>query len=170
MNGRVVYEGGIEHDYAADFGVLGLVRGALGSLLSGAGAVSRGPSLFNLAPIARGNAIEQALGANLPRTFPVIDKFTNGVATSIKSIDLRAISYQNPARLGGRLTGYVDQLAGFNGGVLGRTVVQGSRITSKVLQVAIPEGVGSAAQQAVLSRVAAEAAQKGVQVVFIPIR
>lgn len=121
-------------------------------------------------PIARGNAIERASGANLPRTFPVSDKFTNGVASGIKSIDLRLISYQNPANLERVLTGYVDKLAGFSGGKLGTTVVDGSQITSKVLQVAIPQGAGSAAQQAVLGRVVASVAQRGVQVIIVPIR
>jgi RHS repeat-associated protein len=163
VNGQIVAEGSLQNDYAADFGFLGLIRGAFGGLLGEAAAESAGPALFDLAPIARGNAIEQALGANLPRTFPVIDKFVNGVATSIKSIDLRALSYQTPANLERVLTGYVDKLAGFSGAKLGTTVVEGSQIGSKVLEVAVPQGAGSAAQQAVLSRVAASAAQQGVQ-------
>jgi RHS repeat-associated protein len=170
VNGRIAYEGGIEHDYAADFGLLGLLRGAFGGLLGGAAAESAGPALFDLAPIARGNAIEQALGANLPRTFPTFDKFINGVATSIKSIDLRAVTYQNPANLERVLTNYVDKVADFTSGAVGRTAIEGSQISGRVLEVAVPQGATSAAQQAVLSRVTAAAAQRGVQVITVPIR
>ena len=170
VNGRLVGEGGIEHDYAADIGFLGLLRGTFGRLLGGAAAETAGPALFDLAPIARGNAIEQALGANLPRTFPTFDKFINGVATSIKSIDLRAVSYQNPGNVERLLTNYVDKVADFTSGAVGRTAIEGSQISGRVLEVAVPQGGVSAAQQAVLSRVTAAAAQRGVQVVVIPIR
>src|SRR6185437_16016786 len=43
-------------------------------------------SVWKMGAVLRGRAIEQMLGANLPRTFPVIDKFANGLATSIKSL------------------------------------------------------------------------------------
>jgi RHS repeat-associated protein len=170
VNGQIVAEGGLEHDYAADLGFLGLIRGAFGGLLGGAVAESAGPALFDLAPIARGNAVERALGANLPRTFPTFDKFINGVASSIKSIDLRAVTYQNPANLERVLTNYVDKVANFTSGAVGRTAIEGSQISGRVLEVAVPQGGASAAQQAVLSRVTAAAAQRGVQVVVIPIR
>src|SRR4029078_4399389 len=40
---------------------------------------------------------------SFPPGFPVIDNFTDGIATSIKSIDLRAATYQDAARLTHRL-------------------------------------------------------------------
>jgi hypothetical protein len=40
--------------------------------------------VWDLKPLARGVEIEEALGQNLPANFPVIDRFANGVATSIK--------------------------------------------------------------------------------------
>jgi hypothetical protein len=46
--------------------------------------------VWKLGWAARGRLIEKELGANLHPNFPVIDKFRNGVATSIKSIDLNA--------------------------------------------------------------------------------
>ncbi|MGR3313278.1 hypothetical protein [Roseovarius indicus] len=51
----------------------------------------------------------------MPGNFPVIDKFENGLATSIKSIDLDAATYQSGATLTGTLNGYVDKVAGFQG-------------------------------------------------------
>lgn len=43
----------------------------------------------------RGMEIDAKLGGNLPPFFPTIDKFENGVVTSIKSVDLTAPTYQN---------------------------------------------------------------------------
>lgn len=52
-------------------------------------------SVWSLPWLERGLIIEEQLGKNLKGNFPVIDKFLNGVAKSIKSIDLNAKSYQN---------------------------------------------------------------------------
>ena len=52
---------------------------------------------------------------NLPRNYPVIDRFVRGVGTSIKSLDLRAATYKNPAALARTLERYVDKVAGFTG-------------------------------------------------------
>ncbi len=170
VNGQIVAEGSLENDYAADFGLLGLVRGAFGGLLGGAAAGSSGPSVWSLGNFTRGSTIERALGANLPRTFPTIDKFINGVATSIKSVDLRAVTYQNPANLTRLLTNYVDKVAEFSGATLGEYAVNGSQITGRALEVAIPQGGMTAAQQAAINSVVSAAAQKGVRVVLVPIR
>jgi hypothetical protein len=59
---------------------------------------------------ARGNYFSEQLGANLPGTFPVVDKWLNGVVTSIKSIDLNAATYQDAARLTYRLNDYIDRV------------------------------------------------------------
>ena len=57
--------------------------------------------------------IEKQLGQNLPQTFPTIDKFTNGVATSIKSMDLAAKGYADPSKIIQTGKGYIDEVAGF---------------------------------------------------------
>ncbi|MEO6062344.1 MAG: RHS repeat-associated core domain-containing protein, partial [Thermoflexales bacterium] len=51
--------------------------------------------VWKMRPFDRGQAIEDLLGRspNLVRNFPGIDRFTNGVATSIKSIDVGAKTY-----------------------------------------------------------------------------
>jgi hypothetical protein len=71
--------------------------------------------------------------------------------------------------LASKLTGYVDKLSGFSGAALAGTEVSGAQITGRVLKLAVPEGVSSA-QQAVISRVTAAAAQKGVQVVVMTVK
>lgn len=152
----------MQEDYAAELGLLGIVRTVGGAIFGGAGASGAAESaVCSLGPATRGNVIDAMLGGNLRKTFPVIDSFVNRVARSIKSIDLTAISYQNPANLERVLTNYMDRLAGFSGGRVGATVVVGSQVGSKVLEVAVPQGAASGAQQAVLNRIAAQAAQQG---------
>ena len=80
----------------------------------------------------------------------MIDKWLSGIATSIKSIDLNAATYQDAARLTYRLNAYIDQLALYDGGQLGFTVVRSSAITDRALSVAIPKGSMSAAQRAAI--------------------
>lgn len=133
----------------------------LGTFFRGAAAAS--PWL--LGPAARGIAIENMLGHNLPRTFPTIDKFSNGLATSIKSLDL-ATGYKNPANISSTLNKAMRALAGFEGGVVGRTAVGttfgGPAIVRRQLQVAIPAGYTmTAGQQAAMQTAAARAREQG---------
>ena len=100
----------------------------------------------------------------------MIDAFENGVATSIKSIDLTAVTYQAPDALASKLTGYVDKLANFSGGQVGEVAVDSATVTSKVLKLVVPEGGASTAQQAVINRVTTQAAAQGVKVVVVPFR
>ncbi|HEX8411725.1 MAG TPA: RHS repeat-associated core domain-containing protein [Thermoanaerobaculia bacterium] len=129
---------------------------------------------FRLHPIARGNFIETALatafGGGLPRTFPVIDRFLNGVATSVKSMDLMSKTYQNANRLMSTLTGYVDKLANFNGGAVGQTVVRGSDVTTRVLEVVVQRGAANAQQMETIRKAAEYAKQNEVQLKVITVR
>ncbi|MRR31689.1 hypothetical protein EG834_15470, partial [bacterium] len=56
-----------------------------------------GQDVWKMNPFTRGGEIESTLGRspNLAQNFPVIDRYNNGLATSIKSLDLGAKSYQN---------------------------------------------------------------------------
>lgn len=80
--------------------------------------------------------------------FPTIDKFVNGVATSIKSINLAANSYQNINTLNTVVRGYVNKLASFQGATWGGWDVRGADITSRVLELAIPPGASDQQLQA----------------------
>ena len=71
---------------------------------------------------ARGVALErERLGGQrtLPSNAPTIDDFPQGVALSIKSIDLNAPWYGNPLNLSRQIDRYVDQLVGFQRHALG---------------------------------------------------
>jgi hypothetical protein len=125
-----------------------------------------GTSVWSLNPFKRGVEIEKMLGQNLPANFPVIDKFTNGLATSIKSIDLNAASYQNIATLNRTMTGYIDSVANFNGRTWAGVNVSG--VTARALELAVPPGA-SAAQLSAINAAVRYGASVGVTVTTIVI-
>ena len=113
-------------------------------------AVGTASAAWKLGWAARGLYFSELLGADLPPTFKVIDAFSNGVATSIKSIDLTAATYQSAVRLTYRLNEYIDKLVLFDGGKLGAWRVKSEAITGRVLSLAIPKGSRTAAQRAAI--------------------
>ncbi|TXI44940.1 MAG: hypothetical protein E6Q50_17235, partial [Lysobacter sp.] len=119
-------------------------------------------SPWNKNPFERGFEIEKMLGGNLPSNFPTIDRFQDGIATSIKSVDLRLPSYQNAATLQRTLNGYVDKVAAFKGRTWADVEVPASRIRGRELLLAVP-GRGTAAQQAAIQAAAKRAQEMGVQ-------
>jgi LysM repeat protein len=114
-------------------------------------------------PFRRGQQIEQAFGHNLPNNFPTIDRFNNGLATSIKSLDLDAASYQGTSTLNRMLTGYVDKVAGFQGRTWAGVRIRSQDVTGRALDLVIPHS-GSAAQQAIISQSVKYGASRGVTV------
>jgi len=150
---------------------LGLAAPALAPLTTGIGAAAAGAAgsgVWQLPPVARGNAIEATLGGNLPSNFPTIDRFANGVATSIKSLDLNAATYQNAGRLTSRIAGYIDDVAAFPGAKLGDVIVPGG-VIQRALDLAIP-GHGNAAQQQVLRQMVSYAESVGVHMRMVVMR
>ena len=136
----------------------------LGGAQALGGAVAT-QSVWRLGWAARGIAISDALGANLPRNFPVLDKFINGVATSIKSMDLNAPAYQNIAIITSRLNSYVDSVANFSGKTWGGSVVNAAQIVARQLQLAIPANGATAVQQLAIDAAALRARGLGVTVI-----
>lgn len=63
----------------------------------------------------RGLTLRRIYGANLPPTFPVIDTYSDGKATSIVSIDTTSSYYSNTNILIGKIYGEINQLHEFNG-------------------------------------------------------
>ena len=123
------------------------------------------PSIWKRGWAARGLHIERALGGNLPPGFPVIDRFANGIATSIKSIDLTAATYQNAARLTARLNNYVDRVAGFTGTIFRQVRIDEEEITGRVLHLAIPDGSRSSIQREVIELAKIRAKSRGVDLI-----
>lgn len=114
---------------------------------------------------ARRRAIEQQLGVDLlPPNFPAIDSFANGVATSIKSIDLNAGVYQNAGRLVSRINKYVDQLADFESSDLVAHPIEPEEIASRKLILAVPGNAMTAGQRAAIDTARVRAAKIGVKI------
>ncbi len=97
-------------------------------------------------PITRGNIIDRALGNNLGRTFPTVDKLENGVLTSTKSLDVLAPTYQNEVAMFGRMKADIDALKGFQSGMRNGVFVSEADFTRKVFELALPEAQLTAQQ------------------------
>jgi CDI toxin restriction endonuclease-like domain len=102
---------------------------------------------------ARGRYFEWRIGRSLHENFPVIDSILDGIATSIKSIDLNAATYQNAAALTRRLVKYAGEVSEFMGDQLAGDVVLPSDIKGRALSLAVPKGSITPAQRAVIEDV-----------------
>jgi filamentous hemagglutinin len=98
----------------------------------------------------------------LAPNFPVIDRFESGVATSIKSLDLGANSYQDLSRLNTKVEGYVNELAKWEGVEFGRVTIRRDQIRDRELLLAIPN-VSTEAQRALLRSLQDWALSQGVR-------
>jgi hypothetical protein len=106
----------------------------------------------------RGQYFDQLLrDGSLPALFRTIDNFTDGIATSIKSIDLNAATYQDAARLTYRLNEYVDKLGDYEGGNLLVTIVELPDISDRVLNLVVPKGAMTEVQRAAIEAARARA-------------
>jgi hypothetical protein len=112
----------------------------------------------------RGDYLHEKLGANLPRTFKTLDNFENGAATSIKSIDLNAATYQDGARLTYRLNDYINKLANYVDHTLGDITVRASDITSRTLSIVIPRGSMTSVQRAAFDAAKSRAEKLGIKI------
>lgn len=90
----------------------------------------------------RGEFFRDEYSSNLPKSYPVIDSFNNGVCESIVSIDLTAPTYSSKSRLTRKMTDEIDALSDFDGASV---LISGTRysidsedIVSKRLKVIIP--------------------------------
>ena len=148
------------------------VAGALGTQAAATAATAAtAASPWTLPALQRGQVIHRILGANLPQNFPVIDRFVNGVATSIKTLDLNAATYQNIGALASKVQGYINALANFQGATRGpwSIGIPTNPITARVLELAIPPGA-TPAQLAALQQLQQYAANLGVtlNIVVVP--
>jgi hypothetical protein len=114
-----------------------------------AAAAEGASAVWELGWAARGMTISEKFGANLPPNFPVVDSWLNDIATSIKSIDLRALTYQSAPRLTYRVNNYIDHLALFDGAALDIWEINSSAIKGRVLNIVVPRGSMTAMQKAV---------------------
>src|ERR1044072_5478736 len=116
-----------------------VIIGKIAARASARAAAGSG-NVWRLHPFERGVEIEKPLGHTLPRNLPVIDRWSNGVATSIKSIDLGSATYQSTARLNRLLRGYVDKVAAFRGQTWAGFSIDASQISGRALEVDLRSG------------------------------
>jgi hypothetical protein len=101
----------------------------------------------------RGQKINGVFGdPTFPSNYPVIDKIPNGVATSVKSIDLNAATYQNDASLANRLNKLIDDVREFNGVTWGGLPISDIDIKGRAVQVIVPRGSITEANRATFDR------------------
>jgi hypothetical protein len=115
----------------------------------------QGPSpVWKLGWGLRGQKINELFGdPTFPSNYPVIDKIPNGVATSVKSIDLDAATYQNEASLANRLNKFVADVREFEGADWGGKNIRDTDIDSRAVQVIVPSGSFARDKQLVFEKV-----------------
>jgi hypothetical protein len=102
----------------------------------------------------RGQIINEKFGDSaFPPNYPVIDKIPDGVATSVKSIDLQAATYQNDISLANRLLKYVEDVRDFDGVVWSNLDIQANQITGRAVQLIVPKGSMTTLQRAIIDQV-----------------
>jgi hypothetical protein len=127
------------------------------AILAAIGLLTRpnGPSpIWKLGWGLRGQKFNGVFGdPTFPSNYPVIDKIPNGIATSVKSIDLNAATYQNAASLDNRLNKFIADVRGFNGDRWGGLVIRDVDIKGRTVQVIVPKGSITEANRAVFESV-----------------
>lgn len=90
----------------------------------------------------RGDYLREHFGGNLPHSFPVISSWKNGIATSIKSIDLTAPTYSSEEALFDKISEHINDLSEFHGTDQpwgkDQIVIDNNEIISRVLVIVIP--------------------------------
>ena len=109
----------------------------------------------------RGEETEVALGQTLCKPFPVIDRWRNNVATSIKSADIDTKSWQDIRTAERTLKKCINDLANFNQVDFDGVVIRPGDIHSKVLRFAIPHP-GNSEQRAFFESMKQYASSLGV--------
>ncbi len=123
--------------------------------------------VWNLENIKRGREIRRLQGANLPFNFPVISKYENGTAASIKSLNLDETYYHNTTNLQNKLKGYIRKLQEFSGGKSGSVTIDGSQILRKELILVVPETEISATQLQTLNQCIDIAREQGINLKIV---
>jgi hypothetical protein len=148
-----------ETESLISFGVLLL------SLIPPLAEASAAAVIWRLKPFIRGWYFDALFRDNslhsLSRT---IDNFSaEGVATSIKSLDLNAGTYQDFGRLTSRLNKYLDDLENYRGTNWGGDTVDNSDITARKLLIVVPgNSRGSNSARAAIEDLRARARKLGI--------
>lgn len=117
----------------------------------------------------RGIYFRNEFGANLPFSYPVIAGWNNGTATSIKSVDLTAPTYESDEEIVDKISRHIDELAGFSGTEepwgQDKISIDESDISSRELIVIIPENTPED-RRCVLEECISVAEEKGIVLII----
>ncbi len=120
---------------------------------------------------SRGKKFRALYGANLPYDFPVIARFSNGEALSIKSVDFTAPTYVEAAAIRDLITTEINRLAGFTGADYERTAqtihIRLDEIKSRRLLLIIPDNCKTENLTALLTEMGEQAAQCDVDLEIV---
>ncbi|MBR4556672.1 MAG: hypothetical protein IKO15_04235 [Clostridiales bacterium] len=102
------------------------------------------PDVWSMSNFDRGDAIREVYGANLPKTFPVIDSYESGDVTAIRSIDLTSPYYQDLSHIEKKIKDDIKALGQFEpqSANINGTVYRVDYIDSRYLKIVIPENSG----------------------------
>ena len=106
-------------------------------------------SIWSKSNFERGDDFRDMFGANLPKTFPVIDIADGGEITSIRSIDLTSPYYQDLSQIEKTIMQDIKELSNFepqSAKINGQTYTV-DQIDSRHLTVIIPENSGGIAKE-----------------------
>lgn len=144
------------------------VYGDLELTIEGADDTSE-DSVWDKENFERGLYFRKQYGANLPESFPVLSAWRNGTATSIKSIDLTAPSYQSGNDLEKKVIGHIDEIAQYEGTEKpwgkDQIYIDGREIENRVLILIIPENSPQSTIDE-LNEYCSYAESKGVEIVI----
>lgn len=123
-------------------------------------------SVWMLDNFSRGKAIRTWFGGDLPHDFPVIAEFSDGTATSIKSLDVTAPTYSSREAFSRKVTSCIDQLSGFSGARYeknGASIhISENEICQRQLVLVIPENGTRTWLEQELANLGVHAQNKGV--------
>ncbi len=107
--------------------------------------------IWSMSNFDRGDAFREQYGANLPKTFPVIDSVDGGDVTAIRSIDLTSPYYQDTANVQKKIKDDIRSIGGFEprSAVINGQTYTVDHVDSRHLTVIIPENSGEAGREAV---------------------
>jgi hypothetical protein len=126
-------------------------------------------SIWDKENFERGLYFRELYGANLPESFPVLSAWRNGTATSIKSIDLTAPSYESGNDLYKKVVGHINEIAEYQGTDKpwgkDQIYIDGQEISNRVLIIIVPENSPASVIDE-LSGYCSYAESKGVETVI----
>ena len=107
--------------------------------------------IWSLSNFDRGEEFRNKYGANLPKTFPVIDAVNGGEVTAIRSIDLTSPYYQDVSNIEKKIKDDIRSLKGFEpqSATINGKKYEVSHVDSRHLKVIIPENSGQIGREAV---------------------